>query len=428
MDTRTQESDQSHSQAHENDHKIDQLFSQINPATSKLHDALYCFEDDQIGHIITFAQNHHSHKAHSSYKDFVREKLSQKLGFGPNDLILFTEDAVYAKLFFQIETDQESPDRRACGLSVEALEAYKAKYFPHQSYKEKIFDVLPYAMEDVLNFRKITPSRFQKLFIPVLVNVVEIVVIGYTDLEDLRTIRGLTYYLLRELFDDLMLFIAEDILFHFSNMDKKAIDFLSYFSINESIDAQGKRHKAHPILDESNYAWNITTIRSTMTQHKKAKQALYDKKNGLLTIKKKADAYKRELKELMKLLLSEQTALKNAEESISGLHKTVQRLQETDSQEVKFTENGQEKVFARNVLMSKLFKKEDALLSEKTKRRKAYDEIHTRFFNKQKEVDTWEKKYAESKEILASIEAKGHPMDKQYERIKRALAKTLASR
>jgi len=421
MGTRTNGSD------HENEHAIDRLFSQLNPAVSQLHYALYCFEEEHIGHIITFAQEHPTHKPHGSYKDFVREKLSQKLGFGPYDLIFFTEDAIYAKLFFQVETDQESPDRRACGLSTEALEAYKAKYFPQKSYTEKIFDVLPYAMDDVLNFRKITPSRFQKLFIPVLVNVVEIVVIGYTDLEDLRTIRGLTYYLLRELFDDLMLFIAEDILFHFSNMDKKAIEFLSYYSINESIDVHGKRHKAHPILDESNHAWNITTIRSTMTQHKKSKQALYDKKNGLLSIKKKVDAYKRELKELMKLLLSEQTALKNTEESISSLHKTVQRLQETDAQEVKFTENGQEKVFARTVLMSKLFKKEDTLLSEKTKRRKSYDEIHTRFFNKQKEIDTWEKKYAESKELLASIEAKGHPMDKQYERIKRALAKTLAS-
>ena len=271
----------------ENEKKINQLLLQLNPEISRLHYALYCFEDDQIGSIITLAQNSHPQKTHTTYKDFLREKLSHKLGFGPHDLILFTEDMVYAKIFFQIETSPESPDRRACGLSVEVLEAYKAKYFPKQSYKEKIFELLPYAIEDSLNFKKITPVRFQKIFIPILVNLVEIVVIGYTDLDDLRTIRGFTYYLLRELFDDLMLFIAEDILFHFSNMDKKAIDFLAYFSINECIDAHGKRHKARPILDESNHAWNITTIRSTMVQHKKPNKLCTIKKMDSLVLRKR---------------------------------------------------------------------------------------------------------------------------------------------
>lgn len=143
-------------------------------------------------------------------------------------------------------------------------------------------------LRDLLNFRKITPTRFKGGYLYLFWSIsLKIVVIGYSDLDDLKTIRGMTYYLLREIFDDLMLFIAEDILFHFSNMDRKAIEFLSHFSVNESIDAHGNRHKATPILDESNHAWNITTIRSTMLQHKKAKQTLYDKKNGLLGIKKK---------------------------------------------------------------------------------------------------------------------------------------------
>ena len=38
------------------------------------------------------------------------------------------------------------------------------------------------------------------------------------------------------------------------------------------------------------------------------------------------------------------------------------------------------------------------------------------------------KKYTESKEIIATIETNGHPIDKQFERIQRALAKTLTRR
>lgn len=417
-----------HLKTSEHDKAINLLLKKLDTDEARLHYALYCFEEKHIGPLVTLAQSTYPNKGHTSYKDVLCEKLKHKLDFGPNDLILFTEEIVYAKVFFQIETSPDSADRRACGLAIEQLEAYVKKFFPNNSYKEKILNLLPYAIEDHLNFRKITPTRFKKIFIPILVNLVEIVVIGYSDLEDLKTIRGITYYLLREIFDDLMLFIAEDILFHFSNMDRKAIEFLNHFSVNECIDAKGNRHKPNPILDESNHAWNLTTIRSTMLQYKKAKQTLYDKKNGLLGIKKKIDTFRRELKEILQFIAEEQKALMATEENIEHIHKTLQKLQETDAQEVKFTENGEEKVFHRMTLMSRLFKKEDTLLSEKNKLRKSLDELTMRFSNKQKEIDMWDKKYTESKNLLVSIEEKGHPIDKQYERIKRALAKTLASR
>jgi len=113
---------------------------------------------------------------------------------------------------------------------------------------------------------------------------------------------------------------------------------------------------------------------------------------------------------------------------INGIHKTLRKIQESEDEEVHFNEDGEEKVFPRKVLIARLFKKEDKLLSERTKCQKAIDEIELKIANKQKDIDIWEKKYAENQEILAAFEAKGHPMDKQYERIQRALAKTLASR
>jgi len=85
-------------------------------------------------------------------------------------------------------------------------------------------------------------------------------------------------------------------------------------------------------------------------------------------------------------------------------------------------------VFQRTVLLGRLFKKEDVLIGEKNALRRSMDEIENKLSNKQKEIDTWEKKYSENKEFLASVEAHGYPIDKQYERITRALAKTLASR
>jgi len=408
--------------------KIDKFLQQFDISKYRVHESLHYFEEDDIGEIISLLHGCKIPKKYISYKCVLMEKFSKKLAMGENDLLLFAEGAVYLKRFFQVETAGNAAERRACGLSLETLEAHKKKFFPNNSHREKILAFMPHVTADILSFKKLNPIEFKKVFIPVFVNIVDIVVMGESDLEDLQSIRGLSYYLLREVFDDLMLFIASDILFHFSNQDKKAIEFLSYFSINESIDAKGNRYKPNPILDESNHAWNMTTIRSTMLQHKRAKQAVYDKKNSLIGIKQKFESHKIDQKELGKQILSAQETLQEIEVKIKHIHKTIDKLQSTHAEEVAFVENGEEKIFGRKVLIGKMFKKEDVLLSQKNTILKSLKEMELSISNKEKEVYVWEKKYAEGKEILANIEAVGHPMDKQYERIQRALAKTLTTR
>lgn len=54
--------------------------------------------------------------------------------------------------------------------------------------------------------------------------------------------------------------------------------------------------------------------------------------------------------------------------------------------------------------------------------------MQMRLSNKNKEIEMWEKRYAEAKAFVETSEKNAHPLDKQYERIQRALAKTLASR
>lgn len=419
---------QSHLKFSDIEKKIDAFFKTTDIRKYQLHEVLYGIEESELADIISALHNCKLPKAYSSYKDVLRDKLSEYLELAPNDLIVFADGGIYIKLFFQVDSSQEAADRRACGLSPETLESYKKRFFPNDEYKEKVLEFLPHVVEESLSFKRVHPARFKKIFIPILVNTVEIIVLENSDLDDLRTIRGLTFFILREIFDDLMLYIAEDILFHFSNADRKAIEFLSFFSVHESIDPQGVRHKPNPILDESNHAWNITTIRSTMLQHRKAKQALYDKKNALIVIKKKLEAFNIEQKDLTQQSVFGREALQEVEDKIINLHRTMQKLQDTDASEVKFNENGEEKIFQRTVLLGKLFKKEDECLSERSKARKSIEELELKIINKQKEIGVWEKKYAEGKDFLASVEAHGHPMDKQYERIRRALAKTLATR
>ncbi len=409
--------------------RVDHFFQNFPIEAHKIHETLYGFEDSEMVEIIALMNSCKLPKHYASYKDFLREKIIQHLELQPNDLVLFVEGGVYIKLFFQLpQNEGESSDRRACGIEPALLEQYKKQFFPNDEYKKAILDLLHFVMEENLSFRKLTPASFKRVFIPVLVNLVETIVILQTHFEELKTIRGFSFYLLRELFDDMMLLIAQDILFHFSNADRKAIEFLSAFSVHETIDSKGNRHKPNPILDESNHAWNITTIRSTMLQHKKAKQALYDKRNALITMKKKLEALKLDQKEILQEINAIQNHLKAIEEKISQIHRTIDKLEESSAEEVTFSENGVETVVGRKALMAKLFKKEDTFLSEKNKTRKSAEESEMRLSNKNKEIDLWEKRYAEAKAFVESSEKNTHPLDKQYERIQRALAKTLASR
>lgn len=77
-----------------------------------------------------------------------------------NDLVLCSDGIIYIKLF-QIESPEETPERRACSLSPEVLETYKQQFFPNDSHKEKIFALHHSVVEDILSFRKITPMEFK---------------------------------------------------------------------------------------------------------------------------------------------------------------------------------------------------------------------------------------------------------------------------
>jgi len=391
-------------------------------------DVLYRFEETDIADILTALHGCKLPKKYHTHKDFLHEKFFQKLSLPSNALFIYTEDTIYAKRFFQVEVPENSTDRRACGLSKETLEAYKKQFFPQNEYKERMLELLRFAEESTLNVKKINPSEFRSLFVPVFVNIADIVVIEYSELENLHEIRGLSHYLVREMFEKMMLYIAEMILYHFSNQEKKAIDFLSHFGIHESIDAKGNRYKPNPILDESNRAWNMTTIRSTMIQHKKSKQTLYDKRHDLISIKKKLDTYKHEQKELMTHLQKDHKTFEEADDKLDHIHQTIDRLEYTDAKEVKFLEDGEEKMFDRKSLIAQLYRKEESLLKQKAKVHKSSKELELTLSNKQKEIYVWEKKLADAEKSLANLEAQGHPIDAQYERIQRALAKTLSQR
>lgn len=363
----------------------------------------------------------------SEIKDVLKRIIFEKLNLSKLDTIFFLDDCIYIKLFLHV-TQKEAKERRACGISPDILEEYKQRYFKNEDYKELSLWLLDFVIEDNLSFKKLNPYEFKNFFISVFINMMELIVLENTDLDDEKTIKGLSLYLLREMFDEFLLNIAEDILFHFSNQDKKAIEFLSYFSVNETIDANGIRHKAIPILDENNRAWNITTIKSVMIQHKRSKQTIYDKKNLIVGIKHKIDDHLVEMLNFENQKKDKEKELDELENKLQTLKENMQKVQNASSKKVMYKDGENEKIYDKNQLISKLYRQEDELLIRKKLITKELKEIDIKISNKQKDIAIWEKKLKESEESLEKIKTKEHPIDIQYDKIKMALAKALAKR
>ncbi len=128
-----------------------------------------------------------------------------------------------------------------------------------------------------------------------------------------------------------------------------------------------------------------------MIQHKKSKQALYDKKNSLIAIKKKLDTQKIEQNELNSQIRSAEKEIEEIDLKITNIHKTLQKLQESNAAEVTFVENGEEKLYDSKLLMAKMFKKEDELFNQRTKTQRTIKELEHAIANKQRESIMWEK-------------------------------------
>lgn len=116
------------------------------------------------------------------------------------------------------------------------------------------------------------------------------------------------------------------------------------------------------------------------------------------------------------------------ETKIATSHKNLEIVKNTTTSTIKFLDNGVEKVYEKRLLINKLFKKEDGFLEDKRSMEHQIKDIDIKAANKKKDVDIWTKKYNESKEVINTIERKGHPIDRQYKKLKDALAKTLAKR
>ena len=405
--------------------ELDEFFEDIEEY--RVHEYLYRIEDNRFNDIVSYLLSNKLPKKYLTYKDVIRERLNRILNLGGMDTIIVTDEVIYVKIFIRLEV-QTDEERRACGISPEYLEELKEQYFENDSYRDEAMRLLEFVADDNLSYKKMTPHDFNKIFIPIFINILELIVIEYTDIEDLRLLKGFSLFLLRKIFDDFLLYLSENILYNFSNQDKKAVEFMSFFSANETIDKKGIRRKANPILDESNHVWNMTTIRSVMIQHKHAKQAIYDKKNSIKNIKKRLQDYHVELNELEKEKQEKEQHLIDIDKKINIISNTLQKAQNSVSKQLKYKENDEEKIYDRKILISKLLKDEDRYLKDRKMVEKEIRDWEIKIKNKHKDIDIWTRTQKEAEESLKKIELKGHPVDEQYERIKRALAKTLARR
>ena len=81
--------------------KVDLFLKQFDIEHHKVHDTIYCFEENEMSEIISLLHNCKLPKKYHSYKDVLQDKLFHSLELEKNDLVLCSDGIIYIKLFFK---------------------------------------------------------------------------------------------------------------------------------------------------------------------------------------------------------------------------------------------------------------------------------------------------------------------------------------
>lgn len=337
----------------------------------------------------------------------IRGQVQSIFDLDEKDLIFFLRGRMWIRYFTPPKKLPDGKDKRFAGESVEVLEALFLAYFPNGMWKD-IESILGEVLDEKLNFSIIDNTTFTKTFIPVFRGMIEILLIDVITPVDQDKIEGFTGYVLRQYFDQILLYTAKNLLSFIENRDKNAELFIKNFSDNVLIDTDGKRIKRYPIVDSKQHTWNHVTILSILMQYKQVKLRMISQNNIITGIKE-------QLTQSNKNLLSEKNNEKLQEVKIN---KIIKELAESDLINFKNKKNSD---FSHQ-------KRHEELLSM----RKAEDNelyfIKNHIANITIDLTREQKKLIHETEARIMINEQIEPLKETYERIANALVLVLAKR
>ncbi|HEX5329509.1 hypothetical protein [Sulfuricurvum sp.] len=210
----------------------------------------------------------------------VRRQVEEIFDLDAKDITFFLRGRISIRFYTPPQKFADGVDKRFGGESVEDMEAMYNAYFPKGAW-EYVEPILGEVIEEKLNFGVIDNLTFTRTFIPVFRSMIEILLLEIIRKEDRVKIEGFTGYVLRQLFHDIFVYTAKNLLQFVEIRDKNAEAFIKYFTDEIVVDASGNRIQKYAIVDSKQQRWNYSSILSIIMQYKQVKQKLSTQKETI---------------------------------------------------------------------------------------------------------------------------------------------------
>lgn len=297
-------------------------------------------------------------------RKIIRHQIQPVFELNDRDVIFFLRTRVWIRYHVQ-QVKVDGRDTRFAGESPEVLEAMYNTYFPNDIWGD-IEPILNEILEEKLNFSVIDNAYFRKTFIPVYRGMIEILLVDRLTPNDHEKIEGFTGYVLRQYFDNILLYTAKSLLDYVENRDKNAEIFIKNFTDTVVIDSNGTKIQKYPIIDDKQQKWNYASILSVLMQYKQAKLKIMLQNKNIQTAREKVTVCEIDIK-------SDNNNQLDQEQSLAVIQKQI-----ADSDFTCFSS----KKDGHPSLISSLSKQHEELLSARKIEENTLNIIKNRIINK----------------------------------------------
>ena len=224
----------------------------------------------------------------------LRDSIAMVFDLDEKDIVLFLRSRIYIRGYTPPKPIPQGVERRFAGEDPDELQSIFAHCFP-EGILEEIEEFLPEVLDEQLNFSVIDNQTFNKSYISVFRSMIEIILVeGIADLP-VEKLEGLTGYVLRLYFDDILVFAARELLYYVETRDRNAEAFIKYYKDEVVIDADGRKIQKYAIIDAKQQTWNYSAILSVLMQFSQAKKRVEQQEARIESVEQRLEDVKREL-------------------------------------------------------------------------------------------------------------------------------------
>ncbi len=344
----------------------------------------------------------------------TREQIEKIFRLSERDITLFLRGKISLRFYTPPQKYEDGKDRRFNGQDPEMMEKLYHHYFPQGAWNY-ITDVLDEVLNEKLNFGVINNLYYRKNFIPVFRCMIEILLVDIISLEDRDYVEGLTGYVLRQNFDQILYHTAENLLVFVENRDKNAQTFIKDYTDDVVVDAHGKRIQKYAIIDTKQQTWNYSSIVSLVMQYKQVKARISAQEEAIVNALARLEETKEEMK----------TEKRNKDSALAKITEIEQTMAHDDIVYLKSKRNLD---FVPESALSMPEKRRKQQLADLKTEKSNLELINKRVTNKSIEMTRRHKKLEHEEKTLENLKTQMIPIVETYNLMSHAVATVLAKR